>query len=322
MATKSPSKIDVHHHILPEFFHDILANFKSPVGLKPPPWSEDSSIELMDKLNISTAILSLSAPGALIAGSPAANRALVRKWNDYAFSLCESHPGRFGFFAALPSLTDSDGCLTEIKYAFETLRADGVTLFTSYEGKYLGASEFGAVWQMLEEYGAVVHVHPIHSKEAPFSSPFLPQPLIDYPHETARTASDLILSGRKSACPKCRIILSHAGGTLPALAERLAALATTLFRSLLTEKSPRGKQIIDDAKSFYFDLALGGSANVLDSLLRWAPKDKILFGSDFPYASQELEYFTGCLEEYEMKDEIRAKCYRENALALFPRLKE
>lgn len=321
MAVEAPGKIDVHHHIIPTFYHEILASLNIPVGTAIPSWSIDSSTKLMDKLHIDTAILSLSAPGAIIAGSQDAVRRLVRKYNDHAYELRAANPARFGFFASLPSLTDQEGTLAEIDHAFEHLQADGITLFTSYEGKYLGAKEFQPVWDRLNQVKAVVHVHPIHSGEAPFTTPFLPQPLIDYPHETARTASDLVLSGRKHQFPDCKIILSHAGGTFPSLTERLTVLATTLFKGLLEEGSPRGDQIMEDAKSFYFDLALGGSSNVLDTLLNWAPQDHILYGSDFPYAGEEAKYFDGCLHKYEMEDQVRSKCLQENALALFPRLR-
>lgn len=320
MAAPELGKIDVHHHIIPDFYEKILASLKMPVGTAIPSWSLESTVKAMDRLHIETAILSLSAPGAIIAGSQEAVRALVRKWNDYAYALRAQNPARFGFFAALPSLTDQDGTVAEIEYAYEHLQADGVTLFTSYGGKYLGAKEFEAVWEHLHRFRAVVHVHPIHSREAPFTTPFLPQPLIDYPHETARTASDLVLSGRKRQFPNCKVILSHAGGTFSSLSERLTVLATTLFKGLLEEGSPRGEQIMEDAKSFYFDLALGGSSNVLDTLLRWAPRDHILYGSDFPYAGDEAEYFDGCLHSYAMDGELRRKCYRENALKLFSRL--
>ncbi|KAL8919580.1 MAG: hypothetical protein Q9208_006697 [Pyrenodesmia sp. 3 TL-2023] len=315
------AKIDVHHHILPDFYEKLLAQANIPVGTSIPHWSPQVSLDLMDKLHISTAVLSLSAPGAMIAGDADQVRSLARRWNEHAAEIRSKHPDKFAFFAALPGLTDPEGALAEIKHAFEVLQADGITLFTSYGGKYLGAQEFEPIWAELDQHHAVVHVHPIHSREAPFTTPFLPQPLIDYPHESARTASDLVLSGRKGQVPNCAIILSHAGGTLPIVSERLSSLSNTIFAGLLTENSPRGDQILKHLKSFYFDLAISGSANVLDTLLKWVPHDRILYGSDFPFAGGVERSSDKALEGYEMDDQLRRMIYRENALRLFPRMR-
>ena len=92
------------------------------------------------------------------------------------------------------------------------------------------------------------------------------------------------------------------------------ALCSTLFSGLLTEESLHGEQIVEVAKSFYFDMALSASANVLDSLGRW---ERVLYGSDFPYAAVEAEWSDRELEGYEMDGERRRVVYRGNALRLF-----
>ncbi|KAL8913301.1 MAG: hypothetical protein Q9171_001865 [Xanthocarpia ochracea] len=316
-----PHKIDVHHHIIPAFYKQVLSRIDLSTKILFPSWSPEASLAFMDSHNISTAILSLSAPGAAIAGDCDDVRALVRTWNDYAFELRSAHPKRFGFFAALPGLDDYEGVVSEIKYVFDNLKADGVTLFTSYGGQYLGAKAFESVWAELHKYHAVIHVHPNHSFAAPFTTPFLPQPLIDYPHETSRTASDLVLSGRKRQFPNCKVILSHAGGTLPYLADRISVLSETIFAGILDGQSPSaGEQVMEDLKTFYFDLALGGSSTVLDLLLKWAPNDHILYGSDFPFAGGAAERFNATLEGYQMESQVKKMCYQANALQLFPRL--
>ncbi|KAL8670614.1 MAG: hypothetical protein Q9168_004863 [Polycauliona sp. 1 TL-2023] len=320
----TPHKIDVHHHIVPPFYKQVLSGIDLSAKILWPSWNPESSLSFMDEHRIDTAILSLSAPGAIIAGSRDDVRALVRQWNDYAYELCSVYPKRFGFFAALPGLDDLEGAITEIKYVFNSLRADGVTLFTSYGGQYLGSKDFEPIWAELAKQNAVVHIHPNHSFAAPFTTPFLPQPFIDYPHETARTASDLVLSGRKRQFPSCKVILSHAGGTLPYLADRISVLSATIFGGILdVEHSPRGgEQVMEDLKSFYFDLALGGSPTVLDLLLNWAPRDHVLYGSDFPFAGGAADRFDAALEDYSMDDQVRRMCYQANAAAaLFPRLR-
>ena len=67
---------------------------------------------------------------------------------------------------------------------------------------------------------------------------------------------------------------------------------------------------------------LVGTKNVLDLLVPWAPRDRILFGSDFPYATVEAEYNTKKLEEYSLSDDVRVEYYAANGLKLFPRLKK
>lgn len=216
-------KIDVHHHTLPEFYRTVLSAAGDVSGAPVQPWSLDASSALMSKLSISTSILSLSAPGAESAGSPAkgtaaSGRAFARKWNGYAVSIRAQQPDKFGFFGALPSLTDVEGAIEALKYALDELKADGITLFTSYDGKYLGHKDFEPIWAELDKRSAVIFVHPCHTPSAVWASAQLPQPIIDYAHETTRTACDLIISSRKRQFPACKIILSHAGGTLPFLA--------------------------------------------------------------------------------------------------------
>ena len=97
-------------------------------------------------------------------------------------------------------------------------------------------------------------------------------------------------------------------------------LCSVLFGNLLTREPPRGEEILDDAENFCFDVALSGSANVLDSLLKWMLKERLLYGSDFPYATVEAEMSDEALEGYVMDAGMREAVYREHALRLFLRL--
>ena len=62
-------------------------------------------------------------------------RRLVRINNDYNAQVVRDHPTRFGMFAALP-LPDVEGSLKEIAYVYDTLKADGIGLWTSYLDKW------------------------------------------------------------------------------------------------------------------------------------------------------------------------------------------
>ena len=276
----------------------------------------------MERLGIETTILSIGGPGTEITSSQSDKRDLARNINNYVRDIRLSYPGRFGQFGALPSLIDTEGTIAEIRYCLDELQCDGVCIYSSYSGKYLGHKDFIPIWAELDARSAVVFVHPITpAYNYSMASPLLMPPMIDFPHESTRAAADLITSGRKRQYPNCNVILSHAGGNLPFMASRLMALATYLYGDLIPEGSPRGEEIIDDAKSFYVDSALAGTPNILDTLFNWADPHRILYGSDTPYCDQEADLNTESVSEYPMEENLRQKIFSENALRLFKNLR-
>jgi predicted TIM-barrel fold metal-dependent hydrolase len=235
----------------------------------------------MEAHGIRTSILSLTAPGcSIVKGAQSA--ALARAVNESAAAICKADPVSFGFFAALPHVLDNPAAaVDEIEYALDVLGADGVTLYTRYGpgARYLGHESMRPVWAALNARKAVVFVHPTHLVDTQLVNDQLPQPIIDYPHETTRAAVDMIVAGVVRDFGDCKVILPHAGGSLPYLATRAAHL---LADTGLTQMS--AADFLNDAKSFYFDTALAGNDYTLPMLLDFAAPGHVLFGSDFPYA--------------------------------------
>ncbi|KAH8154486.1 uncharacterized protein LAJ45_01013 [Morchella importuna] len=317
--TQSLGKIDVHHHFVPQAYADALeACGGDPSGWKLPSWSLDATKELMTAQHTTTAILSLTAPGTCIVPDARASAALARTCNLHAASIRDSAPSTFGFFASLPSLLNTADALAEITYSLDTLHADGITLFTRYGpgNTYLGHPSLAPIWAELDRRSAVVFVHPTHAVDTTLVSPLMPQPVIDYPHETTRTAMDLLLSGTIRRHQNVKIILSHAGGTLPYLAARPGSFLPFPGVELTRE------EFMQDARSFYFDLALSSGEVTLGVLERFAAPGRVLWGSDFPYAPRKgVDWFLKEFEGYRFRDEgMRRSVERGAAETLFPRL--
>lgn len=267
-----------------------------------------------------TAILSVTAPGPGIEKDNAAAAGLARECNEYSAALRDQDPSTYGFFASLPSLLDTEATLTELAYALDVLGADGVTLFTRYgsDNHYLGHSDFAPIWAELNRRSAVVFIHPTHPVDTNLVNPYLPQPMFDYPHETGRTAMDLIISNTLRSSPQCKIILSHAGGTLPNLIYRAAEMLPLMPKAI----GKTTEEILDEARGFYFDTAISSHAGTLTALFLLAKPGHVLFGTDFPNApTKGIEYFTKQLESYDMEPKQREEVYNEAALELFPRLR-
>lgn len=266
------------------------------------------------------AILSVTAPGPSIENDTATAARLARACNEYSAGLRDQNPSTYGFFASLPSLLDTEATLTELAYALDVLGADGVTLFTRYgpDNHYLGHADLAPIWAELNRRKAVVFIHPTHPVDTNLVNKALPQPMFDYPHETGRAAMDLIIGNTLRSSPRCKIILSHAGGTLPYLIYRVAGMLphTPMTIGKTTE------EILEEARGFYFDTAISSSPPTLDALFTFAKPGHVLFGTDFPNAPTEgIDYCTKQLESYEMESKQRGEVYSEAALELFPRLK-
>src|SRR5471030_2564022 len=141
--------VDVHHHILPDFFFRETNDAHNPVGgIAPPPWDAELMLSFMDAAGVDVAVTSISTPGVHV-GDDARARSLARRCNELSATLVQAHPNRLGGFAALP-LPDVDGALEELAYALDTLKLDGVVLFSNANGVYLGDARFEPVFAELE----------------------------------------------------------------------------------------------------------------------------------------------------------------------------
>ena len=100
----------------------------------------------MDKAGVVAGISSIAPAGDPFSDPSTAVR-LCHECNEYAARLATDHPGRFGVFAALP-LANTDASLREIEYALDTLKADGIALFTNYGDKWLGDPAFNPVFEV------------------------------------------------------------------------------------------------------------------------------------------------------------------------------
>ncbi|EAU30283.1 predicted protein [Aspergillus terreus NIH2624] len=303
--TPPVNKIDTHHHFVPPFYAQGFITSTN---------------------NYDLAVVSVTAPGACILPDRQARAKLARQLNEYAADLRDKDPQSFGFFVSLPNILDTEDALAEIAYGLDTLKADGVTLFTRYgdSNTYLGHPDVEPIWAELDRRGCVVFVHPTHPVDTNPVNSKLPQPSIDYPHETTRTAMDMITNGTRLKYPNCKVILSHAGGTLPYLISRVATpMRKAPEFAVAHQLGTTYDKIMEAFRSFHYDLALSASPQVLDLLLKMVPHDHILYGSDFPYAPvTAYPAFLQDLESYEMAQELRDNINFGNAMKIFPRLAE
>ena len=302
------SRIDTHHHAVPDFYRAWLAGLGEDAGGMPiPKWTPEASRKHMRRTGVRTAILSVSTPQVALASRSDA-RALARDLNEYLHGLVVAEPGTFGYFATLP-LPDLEGSLDEVRRAYDRLTADGVCLLTNYGGTYLGDRVYEPLMAELDRRSAVVFVHPspLPGPEVPGLPPYAADFLLD----TVRAALNLARRGILGRYPRIRFILAHGGGFLPFASGRLAPSA-----------SERGNPVegFRRLRQFYFDTALAGSPYALPSLLRFAAKGHVVYGSDFPYAPVAGTMASAAYQTVSRSGRRATAVAEPNAHALFPRL--
>ena len=275
--------VDVHHHILPDFFWAATNEGDHPVGgIQPPPWSKDAAVSFLDDAGIDVAITSISTPG-VHTGDDRTARALARRCNELSAALVRDRPDRFGGFACLP-LPDVDGSLDELRYALDVLHLDGVVLFSNSLGVYLGDRRLGPLFDELQRRKAVVFVHPNASPDPAAHSLGLPDSLIDFPSDTTRAIAQMHYTNTFARTPDVTYIVSHAGGTIPYLVGRFAIVDQM-------NVIPGAENRASAAETFrrlYWDTALSWSDPVLAMLRQVVGLDHVLFGTDFPYLRRDI----------------------------------
>jgi predicted TIM-barrel fold metal-dependent hydrolase len=311
----SPRRIDVHFHHIPPFYSEAVYEAgRGPAIGRYPDWTPELALELMDRHGIEIALTSLAQPGVGF-GAHASAEKLARRCNDYAAELAARRPRRFGAFATVPMWT-IEGALAEISYCLDQLEFDGVSLFASYEEKFLGDPWFDPVMELLDARDAVVFVHPgLHPSSKGLALPW-PGFMMEYLFDTTRAVVNLIFSGALARFPRVQFILPHAGGLVPYFAWRLSV------SPMIDKRLPQltRDDVFGALKRFWYDNALSPGEQTFGSLDHVARPERIVFGTDYPFANPRViaeaanTYESGFLSEAR-----RAAIDRDNALALFPK---
>ncbi len=316
MRAAAPARrIDVHFHIIPPFYRDAAyAAGSGPALGRYPDFSPELALDLMDRSGIEVALTSVSQPGVQFA-EPEAARTLARRCNEFAAELAARQPNRFGAFALVP-MHEIDHALAEIAHAYDVLHFAGVCLFASYDTKFLGDPRFDPVLEALDARDAVVFIHPTyHPSSKAIDLPW-PGFMMEFLFDTTRAAVNLLFSGALERYPRIRFILAHAGGLLPYFAWRLSVSPMVDQR---LPSWPREK-ILAGLRRYWYDTALSPGPQTMGSLGAVAAPERILFGSDWPYANARI--VGAAIAEHESASlhtpAQRAAIDRDNALALFP----
>lgn len=212
-------KIDLHAHYISPGYSQFLDDYFNGEGdgVKTPPFSVESYLELMKKQDIEYGVLSISSPHISVAPDDEMLK-LAEEVNDYASIIVQEHSERIGFFATLP-LPLVNQSVQFIDKALDEQHALGFTLPTNARGVYLGDERLAPIFERLNERQATVAIHPNEPKPAiKAMSEEVPPPLMEFIFDTTRTIIYMSQKNVFSKYPNIKWIVPHCGALLPIIA--------------------------------------------------------------------------------------------------------
>lgn len=300
------TRIDVHGHFMsPIMIETIgaknLGNFAS--------WSAAKHLDTMDENGVATAMISIPPHY-----DPELVDRVARPTNEFGARVVRDNPGRFGLMAFLP-MPHVDATLREIEYALDTLKADGVAMYTNYGDKWIGDPVFNPVFEELNRRRAVVFTHPISANCCKSLIPDVGDTTIEWQTDTTRAIASMLFSGTAFRYPNVRMVFSHGGGTMPYLVERFKASAAN---AKYQKYFPQG--FSSEIAKMFFDTAWTSNEVAMGALRKVVPLSQIVFGTDYP-ARTITDHVKGLTECGVFSAKELQQIERENALALFPRFR-
>ena len=322
--------IDVHTHMYTEAWLDLIRRHGGPEyevresldspttlyrngasfgPLEPTHFDFDLRIENMTKAGVDVAIVTLSAPSAFW-GDAQISADAARVVNDDFAAAQDTYPNRIRWMATLP-WEYPDAAVPELARAHD-MGAVGVLVLGNINGRHLTDTLFEPVWQAIDDRAMPVLLHPTVPPGAVELdlSKYAMVGAIGFMVDTSVAVTRMIYDGFFDRFPNVKLIVSHAGATLPYVAGRLDRVYDTTKRARVKiDRHPT-----EYLRHLYYD-AVCYQQESLELCIKVGGADNVMYGSDYPYNFGDM---VGCLDRVDgLPAVIRDKVRSGNATRIF-----
>jgi aminocarboxymuconate-semialdehyde decarboxylase len=232
---------------------------------------------------------------------------IVASQNDQVAAMCATQPRRFVGLGTV-ALQDPIHAAAQLKVLIRERGFKGVQISTLVNGKDVAERFFDPFWQMAEELGAVVFIHPWGSTFGPRLADYYLMNMIGQPLEHTVCLSKLIFGGTFDRHPRLKILAGHGGGYLPAYAQR-----SDHAYAVRPEAAGCRCRPTDYLKRIWFD-SIVYESNALGRLVDVVGRSRVVIGTDYPYDMGHYDP-SGLLRPFE--EETQRMILGANAAALF-----
>lgn len=321
--------IDVHNHFYPPEYIDAIRSGESIIAVKTDaegnpeihypgdfntavPGHRDIAYrqEVLERLGVDTQIITLTTPGTHVE-SPAIAAKYASLVNDCFARIVADRSPRFAAMATLP-LNDPAASVREFRRATEQLRLPGAMLFSNVNGVALADQRYWPLYELANDQGAVLHIHPTNPKDVSQMTDFWLMPLVGFLFDTTVAAAHLVFSGVAERYPNIKWVLGHLGGGIPVLAERL----DRGYRAFKECRANISKAPSEFLRTWYYD-CVNFDHDALKLGIAFAGADHLMAASDYPHAIGSLELMKSSINGLDIPDAEKAKIFGGNAARLY-----
>jgi aminocarboxymuconate-semialdehyde decarboxylase len=321
--------VDVHNHFYPPEYLDALRSGGSVVRVTTDregnpllhyPGDYNVAVrghrdieyrqEVLEREGVATQVLTLTTPGTHVE-APTRAVELARLVNDAFAQVVADRAPRFAALATLP-LNDPRASVAELRRVVEELHLPGAMLFSNVNGVALSDERFWPLYEAADGLGAVLHIHPTSPVGVEAMTEYWLMPLVGFPFDTTLAAAKLVFSGVAERFPRIRWVLSHLGGGIPYLAERL----DRGYRAFRECRTHIGKPPSEYLKTWYFD-TVNFDRRALALAIEFAGARQVLAGSDYPHLIGSITGMLDSIRGLAIPDVEKEAVLGGNAAALY-----
>lgn len=262
--------------------------------------------EVLAEHGVDTQVLTLTTPGTHVEEPRQAVR-LASLVNDEFREGVERFGTRFLALATLP-LNDPAASVKELERACSGLGMRGAMLFSNVNGVPLSDTRFLPLYEVANELDAVLYIHPTNPVNVDAMQQYWLMPLVGFLFDTTLAAASLVFSGIPQRFPRIRWVLTHMGGAIPYLAERL----DRGFRAFRECREHIQRPPSDFLRQFYFD-TVNFDHHAIELAIAFAGVDHILAGSDYPHQIGSIPKMLQVLKGLDVTEGERRLMMGENA---------
>jgi len=214
--------------------------------------------------------------------------------NNGIAEVVKAYPDRFIGMATVP-MQDVDKAICELERAVDELGLVAVEITSNINGKNLDETDLWPFYEKAQGLDIPIYVHPsLNIAGADRLKRYWLTNLIGAPLETSIAITSIIFGGILQQFPRLKFLFSHAGGCAPFIIGRWEHGYKSIPECKTTPQSP-----LEYFRLLYFD-TISHCGTALEYLIKTVGAEKIVLGSDYPFAMGDASCISSVLDNDEL----------------------